>query len=466
MHTAIVPETFVELLSAFAGCFSAPSHRNFLTLMTGWVQCLGRRTVTAIVVAAGAVDSCHISVFHRFFSRAQWVLDDLGRIVFRLALAWLPADGPLIVVIDDTLCRKSGKSICLASMHHDPLLSTARKPFFRFGHVWVVLALWAPLPLGGTRGFALPLLFRLYRSTKRGGQADAPARPTRGQRLRAAQTAHAQGTRPTKLELARERLAVVAQWAGPRLVYAVADSRYAGRALLEQRPANVHVISRLRMDAALWTPPPPRRKGQPGRPRRRGVRLPTPAALAATCRHWRALSVGIYGRKVTVQVLVCRALWYVALRDQPVRIVVVRDPTGKRKDEAFFCTDVGVTAGFLLETYARRWTLEVTFHDAKQYLGLEDPQSQTAQAVLRTAPMAGIVYDVVLLWAAGRLQAGHPVTAVTRPWYRTKADPSFLDLRTALRADRGPGDLSAPPMPARRLQNPCPYCHHTLPLSA
>jgi len=266
--------------------------------------------------------------------------------------------------------------------------------------------------------------------------------------------------------LARELLAVLAQWAGSRSVYAVADSLYAGRTLLEQRPANMHVISRLRMDAALWTPPPPRRKGQPGRPRRRGVRLPTPTAVAAACRHWRGLSVGIYGRPVTVQVFVCRALWYVALRDQPVRIVVVRDPTGKRKDEAFFCTDVGVTAGFLLETYARRWTLEVTFHDAKQYLGFEDPQSQTAQAVLRTAPMAGIVYDMVLLWAACRLQAGRPVAAVTRPWYRTKAGPSFLDLLTALRADRGQADLSEPPMPARRLQNACPYCYHALPLSS
>jgi hypothetical protein len=466
MHTAIVPETFIGLLGTFEHCFTAPSYRTFVTLMTGWVQCLGRRTVTAMVVAAGAVGTRHISVFHRFFSRAPWVLDELGHVIFRLALPWLAADQPLLVIIDDTLCRKTGKGICGASLHHDPLRSTARKPFFSFGHVWVVLALWVPLPMGPVRGFALPILFRLYRSTKRGGQADAPSRQTRGRRLQAAQTAHSQGERPTKLELAREMLAIVARWAGPRSVYAGADSLYAGRTVLEGRPAHVHVLSRLRMDAALWSPPPPRRTGQIGRPRRRGVRLPTPAALAASCRRWRTLSLTIYGRSVTAQVFVCRALWYVALREQPVRIVIVRDPTGKRKDEAFFCTDVSVTDTFLLETYARRWTLEVTFHDAKQFLGFEDPQSQTARAVLRTAPMAGIVYDLVLLWAAHRVQAGHPVAAVTRPWYRTKAEPSFLDLLTALRADRGQEHLSEPPMPARRLQNPCPCCHHALPLSA
>src|SRR3712207_1340355 len=89
MHTAIVPESFVRLLAAFEGCFHAPSYRNFVTLVTGWVHCLGRRTVTAVVVAAGATGSRHISVFHRFFTRAQWVLDDVGEVVFRLALAWI-----------------------------------------------------------------------------------------------------------------------------------------------------------------------------------------------------------------------------------------------------------------------------------------------------------------------------------------------------------------------------------------
>jgi hypothetical protein len=102
----------------------------------------------------------------------------------------------------------------------------------------------------------------------------------------------------------------------------------------------------------------------------------------------------------------------------------------------------------------------------RQYLGFEDAQSQTAQAVLRTAPMAGIVYDLILLWATRRHQAGHPIAAVTRPWYRTKAAPSFLDLLTALREDCGQRELSEPPRSARRLPNPCPYCHHALPRSA
>jgi hypothetical protein len=456
MRTTIVPESFSQLLTAFAPCFHSPSYRNFVTLVTGWVHCLGRRTVTAVVVAAGAMGQRHISVFHRFFARAQWALDDLGQVLFRLALAWLPADQPLVVIIDDTLCRKSGKSICLASMHHDPLLSTKRKPFFRFGHVWVVLAVWVPLPMGGRRGFALPILFRLYRSTKRGGQEAAPSRPARGPRLQTAQAIHTEGERPTKLELARDLLTLLAPWAGTRAVYAVTDSLYAGRALLEHRPAGVHLISRLRMDAALWTAAPPRRAGQRGRPRRRGVRLPSPMALATACRRWQAVDITIYGRAVTTHIFTCRALWYTALRDHPLRIVVVRDSTGKRADEAFFCTDAATAPAFVLEAYARRWTLEVTFHDTKQFLGLEDPQGQAPQAVQRTAPVALVLYALVLLWYAGQVHGRAGAGWLPRPWYRAKTTPSFLDMLTALRCAGWHRALSQPSSAAWLRQNPPP----------
>jgi DDE superfamily endonuclease len=433
MHPVILPDSFLALLALFEPCFHAPSYRNFVTVVAGWVQCLGRRTVTAVVLAAGAAGERHISVYHRFFSRARWSLDALGRVLFGLAIAWCPAEGPLIVIVDDTLCRKGGKGISGASMHHDPLRSTRRKPFFSFGHVWVVLALWVPLPLGDQRGFALPILFRLYRSSKRGGRADSPARRTRAVRAQAAQADHATSPRPTKLELARELVSLVAGWAGERPVQVVADSLYAGRTMLEARPANVHLISRLRMDAALWTVPSKRRLGQRGRSRRRGVRLPSPAALTAARRQWQSMTLTLYGRQVTTQVFVCRALWYVALRDQPVRIVIVRDPSGRRADEAFFCTDLRLDAAAILEAYARRWTLEVTFHDAKQSLGFEDPQQQSAQAVRQTAPLAGLVYSFVLLWAADRVRQGATLHWVQRPWYPTKATPSFPDLLTALR---------------------------------
>ena len=170
----------------------------------------------------------------------------------------------------------------------------------------------------------------------------------------------------------------------------------------------------------------------------------------------------VYGHALTTHVFTCRALWYTALRNHPVRVVIVRDPSGKRADEAFFCTDQTVTPAFILEAYARRWTLEVTFHDAKQCLGLEDPQGQTPQAVRRTAPLALIVYALVLLWYADQFHCPRVVSWLPRPWYRTKTAPSFLDMLTALRRAGWRQYLSQLPCSPRRPQNPAFPWHESL----
>jgi hypothetical protein len=478
----MLPETFMPLAAALVPCFTAPTYRTFCFLVAGWVHCVGRHTVTRVALAAGVVGTMgergwlsgwHISVCHRFFARATWNLDHLGLMVFRLALRWVPTDGTdqaLVVLVDDTLARKGGKAIALGSMHHDPLLSSVRKAFSSFGHVWVVLALWVPLPFGprgGAKGVALPLLFRLYVGSKRGNRADAAsggARRTSGSRYRRAEAAFPPPERrPTKPQLAREELALVGQWAAAfapeRTVYVVGDTAYTNRTTMEGRPANVQVVGHMRVDAALFGPPPPRQPGQRGRSRTRGARLPTPQAMATTRGArgtWHRLRLVLYGKTVTPLVFRGTALWYGALRESPVRFVVVRDPSGRRRDEAFFCTDLTVSVCFLLETYAKRWALEVTFFDCKQSLGFEDPQNQTARAVRRTAPFAALVYTLVALWGAHEVAAGRAPRWVSRPWYRHKATLAFTDLLTAFRqasvcrAAHAAPPIAAAPCPPRR----------------
>ena len=91
-------------------------------------------------------------------------------------------------------------------------------------------------------------------------------------------------------------------------------------------------------------------------------------------------------------------------------------PVGGATMRRFFCTDLGRDAAFVLQTYAHRWTLEVTFHDSKQHLGFGQAQNQTPRAVARTAPFAGVVYSLVLLWAAAHLQQGGTLSWIVRPW--------------------------------------------------
>ena len=93
-----------------------------------------------MAVASGGVDGCHISVFHRFFSRATWSLDALGQVVFRLALAWIPVDQSLFILVDDTLARKTGKGVALATMHH--VTPSTMSPNWMCVQIWLC----APMP--------------------------------------------------------------------------------------------------------------------------------------------------------------------------------------------------------------------------------------------------------------------------------------------------------------------------------
>lgn len=475
MPQPMVPESFALVLAACAPCFTPSTYRVFCHVVAGWLQCAGRHTVTGVALAAGpgVVGWRHISAFHRFFGRATWAPDAVGKVVFTLALRVLPAGVPVILLVDDSLARKEGKAIALGSMHHDPLLSTRRRPFSRFGHVWVVLALWLPLPfgvVGRPRGVAVPLLFRLFVGSKRGNRKDAPSRPTSGTRYaraRAAFPAEA-AQRPTKPALAREAIALVAGWAAvlapERCVYVVGDSAYVNRTTIEDRPANIEVLGPLHPDAALFAPAPPRLPGQMGRPRTRGAQRPSPTAQAQRRRPdtWHRLPVTLYGRTVTPLVFRGTALWYTVLRAAPVRYVVVRDPSGRRKDAAFCCTDLGVSVAFLLETYANRWTLEVTFWLLKGWLGFEDPQNQTERAVRRTAPFAGLVFALIVLWYAAELQAGRAATWLARPWYRRKAAPSFADVLATLRQQGLTAATGAATrtVPDHFLALPCPHQRH------
>jgi len=212
------------------------------------------------------------------------------------------------------------------------------------------------------------------------------------------------------------------------------------------------------MAAALWTPPAQRRPSQRGRPRRRGVRWPTPAALAAACRHGQTVPVTLSGRALTTQVVGCRARWYVARRRQPVPSVLVRDPSGRRAAAACCSTDVVMDAVSVRAPDGRRWTLAVTFHDAQPSRGVADPQNQSAQAVRQTAPGACLVYGLVLLWSAARVQAGAPRRWVQRPWYPTRATPSFADMLTALRVAGWRRSISDPPsLPRRHQESATPW---------
>jgi hypothetical protein len=404
--------SFHRLLQEFSPCFTAPSFSSFLTLMTGWLLNLRRHTITETVRAAGAVGLKDITSFHRFFSRGRWLPDALGLVLVRLVVAHLvPANGPVVAVVDDTLGRHTGKRIAAAAMHRDPLLSTAARVLYHWGHVWVVLGVNVKA-FGKT--WCLPVLFRLYRTQK--------------------QCQREKQLHRKKPELARELLALLAKTLPDRTIRVLGDADYTNRAVIQGRPGNVQLIGRARTDAALYAPPPPRRRGQMGRPRVKGKRLPSPEEQAARKNApWQRVKVNVFGKTAWVQALAIDALWYRAARSELVRLVVVRGFPGHERDDVFVSTDPKLSAKTIIENYSQRWPLEVTFHECKGRLGFEDPQNRLEHAVERTAPMALWAYTLVVLWYIQWGQHTRAARVPQMPWYTSKAAPAFSDMLATLR---------------------------------
>jgi DDE superfamily endonuclease len=393
-----------------ADCFTAPSFVTFRHLVAGWVLCVGRHTVTGVLRASGAVGEKHHTSFHRFFRSAVWDLDAVGIALARLVVSLLPDDEPIIVPLDDTLGRHTGKHIKAASMHHDPLLSTRVKPVFHWGHVWVVLSLIVRVPVWDKK-FALPVLMRLYRSEKLCKKEQRPF--------------------AKKTELAAEMIGALAATFPEWHFQVVADAAYANASIIKKLPSNVDFIGRARLDAALYAPP---RAQRMGRPRVKGQRLSSPLARARSALGWQRVRVQVYGRTVIVQVKIFDALWYVVSGGRPLRFVLVRGWPGHDQDDVFCSTDMSLSAKDIIRDYCLRWYIEVTFEETKGKLGFEDPQNRAERAVERTAPMALCVYTLTVVWYVTVGKNLKTARLPSFPWYSKKV-PAFSDMLAALRRE-------------------------------
>ena len=416
MQGIALTDSFQSLLMAFSSMFQLQSYRNFVVLASGWILTAGRHTITGVIRTVRGHETKYFSSYHAFFSRARWSFDDLWRLMFNLVLPWFPATEKVGLAGDDTLARKQGGHIRGAGMHHDPLLSTAKRVFLHFGHNWVALAVIVRFPFLSEKSFAIPVMAQLYRTKKDCERLGVPHR--------------------THTEMMREMIATVASWAPDRLFEFTGDSAYGCEVVVKNLPPNVQCVGRLRMDAALYDPPPTRRKGDRGRPRKRGKRLPTPKEIAEDPKlPWIEIRAFLYGRWVTTTIKSIKALWYTTAGGRLLSIVIVRDPSGKRHDEAFFSTDLTMTPVQVLERFALRWTLETLFENSKQSLGFEDPQNRTDQAVERTAPFALFLTGLVTLWYAQNWEIATAFLPEVGPWYTHKPHVgiSFADMLAALR---------------------------------
>jgi DDE superfamily endonuclease len=404
-----LPGTLSGVLASLRVCFTAPTFVTFTALVAGlFAQPVGR-TVCGMLSGAGLVRVWHHCRAHRFFSTARWCPQQLGLLLAEVIVACLlPPGAPVTLVVDDTLFRRRGKKIHGVGWFHDG--SAVGKAKVGFGNTWVVVAIIVTLPFL-SRPVALPVLATV---AVKGGRS-AP-------------------------DLARDLVDTMAEHFADREVHIVADAAYGCGAFIGLGDG-MTMTTRAKATAVFHELAPPR-TGKRGRPRLKGQRIGTPADIAAAAT-WKKVTVSRYGTTSTAAITEVTCLWYGTWRTDVVRVILVRATGNNTKktqktsgyDIALITTDPHATPEQVITRYAARWSVEVTFFDAKHVLGVGQARNRVRTAVERTVPFGLFCYSILTIWYA-RHGHHHTDTAHRRtraPWYTSKTEPSTLDMLTTLR---------------------------------
>ncbi len=403
-----LPLELTTLIVAFAPLFSKPVWQHVQVLLMGAILAPGKRTVTSALRVMGRSDEADFQNYHRVLNRAVWSSLAASRILLSLLLAAFAPGGVLVMGLDDTIERRRGDQIKAKGIYRDPVRSSRSHMVKASGLRWLSLMLLVDIAWAG-RVWALPFLTTL-----------CPSERYYTQRGR---------THRKLTERARQMLLVVKRWLPQREVVVVADSSFAALELLAAVRGEVAIVTRLRLDAALYEPAPESVAGQRGRPRKKGARLPTlKAVLASAQTRWQSVAVaGWYGeaeRRVEITSGMC--VWYHAGKPVvPVRWVLVRDPEEKFNAQAFLCTNVESEPVQILAWFVRRWTLEVTFEEARAHLGVETQRQWSEKAIARTTPALLALYSIITLVAACLVES-NKVPVRQSAWY-AKEVATFSD---------------------------------------
>jgi hypothetical protein len=416
-----LPATMIRLLAPFAPLFSERVFRHAQVLLAGTILAPGRRTVSSALRAMGLGHHKRFHRYHRVLSRAGWSSQKVSRVLLGLLLeALVPEGGPLVVGIDETLERRYGKKIAARGVYRDPVRSTHEEFVKSSGLRWVCVMLLVEIPWA-SRVWALPFLSAL-----------APSERYAAKR----------GRRHKKItEWAWQLLLQVRRWYPQREIVAVADRAYASLKLLERcrKLSNpIIFITRLRLDAALYEPAPPRRPGQLGRPRLKGERLPNLSVVAQDPKTvWKPTTIANWygsGERM-VEIASKTAVWYsTGLFAVPVRWVLIRDPRGEFKTQAILCTDLDADPQKILCWFVMRWQLEVTFQEMRRHLGFETQRQWSELAIRRTTPALLGLFSLVALFAHQRMRQAASTFRRQAAWYH-KAHPTFADALAMVRKE-------------------------------
>lgn len=410
----MLPPEFLALIIEFQVLFSKRVFEHVKLLTLGAVLAPGKRTVTSVLRILGRSQDRRFHKYHRVLSRAQWSSRQATEILLHQLLAALAPKAPLVFGLDDTIERRRGQKIKAKGIYRDSVRSSKGHFVKTSGLRWLSLMLLAPIPWA-ERVWALPF-FTLLSPSQRYHQE--------------------QGRGHKKLtDYARQMLLQLKRWLPNRELIVVADSGFAVLDLLAAVGRDMCLITRLRLDAALYAPAPERKPGKVGRPRKKGKRLPTLLQLLTDpATQWQSMQVSQwYGRQdCHVEVTTGTCVWFHNGKPAvPIRWVLVRDPNGKLKPTAFLSTNLTVEPLEMITYFVWRWSVEVTFEEVRAHLGVETQRQWSDLSIARTTPILLGLFSLITLWA-NRLKEQNKLSIRTSAWYR-KQVPTFSDAIAAVR---------------------------------
>ena len=408
-----LPSSVEPIFLKLSVAFTRPTAVRMAVLMVGMMLSRGRHTITAALRMVGALATGHFSSYHRVFSRAAWRPWVLSHTLTQMVLDLFPPGQIVPVAGDETTAGHKGPKVYGKGCHRDAVRSTHTHISYKWGHKWVVLAIvvkfpWARCP------WSLPVMATLYR----------PEELNRAEHRR----------HKTPSELARQMLAALIHWFPERTFTLLGDGGYATVELACWCSRHKHhLVSRLRIDAALYSPPPPRARKAHGRPARKGRKIDSPGRTAQRRNAaWKNATVDWYGGgRRRVRLLTGVGLWYNRGRMVEIRWVYVVDREGTHRDDCIFSTDVALSPQRIVSLFTRRWSIEVTFEEVRAHLGLETPRQRVAKSVLRMAPCLLGLFTVISL-AFNRHMRSHQVRPARTPWY-DKHELTFSDAIATVR---------------------------------
>jgi hypothetical protein len=363
------------------------------------------------------------SKFHHLLNRAHWSSLRAAKILLFMLLPLIQGGLPIVLFIDETLERRRGKKIKAKGYYRDAVRSSKSQLVKASGLKWLTMTLSVRLPFM-PRALALPFLSVLEYSKKCDEQRNRRHKTT--------------------LDWASQMVRQVRRWLGRQKPFIlVGDGGFAaGQLALDCVRYGVTLVSRLKMNAALFDFPADKIPGKRGRRPSKGVRLKNfKQMLSLNNLPWKEVEIiGYNGIRRWVRYVSDTCMWGAdGSTPIPIRWVLAVDPSGKMDPLPLMSTDPLMPPEQMIELYVDRWSIEVMFEETREHLGVETQRQWSDKAIARSTPVLMGLYSLVCLMGS-RLGQEELFEVEQTAWYQ-KEHATFSDMLRAVRMTIWRGNL-------------------------